>query len=126
MIVDWTEEFDHWFTSAEKEGGKRFIYATHLINVLMRLPCRPTVESPELVRVKQARRYELWRVAHRFDPEVAVRVICWFPSDQQVVVALVGFDKKQIGDVFYASGVARGEALVDAWIHRYGEKDSGG
>jgi hypothetical protein len=34
---------------------------------------------------------------------------------------LVGFDKKQIGDVFYASAATRGEALVDQWIRQHGE-----
>ncbi len=33
------------------------------------------------------------------DPDVAVRVICWFPADDHVVIALVGFGKKAIGDV---------------------------
>ena len=71
-------------------------------------------------QVRQARRHELWRVAHPFDPAVAVRIICWFPSNDQVVLALVGFDKKSIGDVFYASAAARGEALVDAWLRQKG------
>jgi hypothetical protein len=48
-----------------------------------------------------------------------VRIICWFPSDETVVVALVGFDKKSIGDVFYTSAAARGEALVDQWIRQH-------
>jgi hypothetical protein len=52
------------------------------------------------------------------DPEVAVRIICWFPAEGQVVIALVGFGKKAIGDVFYASAAARGEALVDAWLRQ--------
>jgi hypothetical protein len=33
---------------------------------------------------------------------------------------LVGFDKKTIGDVFYASAATRGEALVDAWLRQKG------
>ena len=70
-----------------------------------------------------ARRHELWRVAHPFDPAVAVRLICWFPSTEEVVIALLGFDKKAIGDVFYASAVARGEALVDAWLRQKGITD---
>ena len=36
------------------------------------------------------------------------------------MIALVGFDKKAIGDVFYASAAARGEALVDAWLRQKG------
>jgi hypothetical protein len=39
------------------------------------------------------------------------------------VIALVGFDKKAIGDVFYASAAARGEVLVDAWPREKGNSD---
>jgi hypothetical protein len=44
-------------------------------------------------------------------------------ADDQVVIALIGFDKKAIGDVFYASAAARGEALVDAWLRQKGNPD---
>jgi len=60
------------------------------------------------------------RAAHPYDPDVAVRIICWFPANDQIVLALVGFDKKSIGDVFYASAAARGEAIVDAWLRQKG------
>jgi hypothetical protein len=53
-------------------------------------------------------------------PDVAVRIICWFPANDQVVLTLAGFDKKAIGDVFYASAAARGEAFVDAWLRQKG------
>jgi len=62
-------------------------------------------------------------VAHPHDAEVAVRLICWFPADEELVIALVGFDKKKIGDVFYASAAARGEALVDAWLRQKEKPD---
>jgi hypothetical protein len=39
------------------------------------------------------------------------------------VVALIGFDKKPIGDVFYASAAVRGEALVDTWLRQKGSSD---
>jgi hypothetical protein len=32
------------------------------------------------------------------------------------VLALTGFDKKSIGEVFYASAAARGEAIVDTYV----------
>jgi hypothetical protein len=44
------------------------------------------------------------------DPDVAVRIIYWLPANDQVVLAPTGPDKKSIGDVFYASAAARGEA----------------
>ncbi len=34
------------------------------------------------------------------------------------MIALVGFNKKAIGDVFYASAAVRGEAMVDAWLRQ--------
>jgi hypothetical protein len=86
-------------------------------------PPAPEEETATFKRVRQARRHELWRVAHPFDPSVAVRIICWFPSDTEVVIALVGFDKKAIRDVFYASAAARGEAMVDAWLRQEGSSN---
>ena len=37
------------------------------------------------------------------------------------MIVLVGFDKKAIGDVFYASAAIRGDALVDAWLRQKGD-----
>jgi hypothetical protein len=38
---------------------------------------------------RQSGRYELWRVSHAYHPQVAVRLICWFPPGTgTVVVAL--------------------------------------
>ena len=54
-------------------------------------------------------------------PDVAVRIICWFPANDQIVLALAGFDKKAIGDVFYASAAGRGEAIVDAGLRQEGK-----
>jgi hypothetical protein len=68
-----------------------------------RPPERPAGESATFKRVRQARRHELWPVAHPFRAGVAVRLICWFPDVENVVVGLLGFAKKAIGDVFYAS-----------------------
>jgi hypothetical protein len=42
------------------------------------------------------------------------------PLGESMPQRLVGFDKKSIGDVFYASAAARGEAIVDAWLRRKG------
>jgi hypothetical protein len=120
VIVDWTDEFDRCLTHAEEQGGRLLATATVLLQELNELPARPEEESATFKRVRQARRHELWRVAHPFDPAVAVRIICWFPANDQVVLALVGFDRKSIGDGFYASAAARGEALVDAWLRQKG------
>lgn len=123
--MDWTDEFDRWLTHAEEQGGLLLETATALLQALNELPAKPAEESATFKRVQQARRHELWRVAHPFNPDVAVRLICWFPSDEEVVIALVGFDKKTIGDVFYTSAAARGEALVDALLRQKGSSDDG-
>ena len=39
------------------------------------------------------------------------------------MIALVGFDKKAIGDVFYVSAAVRGESMVDAWLRQKGSSD---
>jgi hypothetical protein len=126
VIVDWSDEFDRWLSHAEEQGGRLLAVATALLQELSGLPSKPTEESATFKRVQQARRHELWRVAHPFDPDVAVRVICWFPSGEEVVIALVGFGKKAIGDVFYASAAARGETMVDAWLRQKGSSDERG
>ena len=82
MIVDWTDEFDRWLTNAEEQGGKLLEVAVALLQALNDLTAKPDEESPTFKRVRQARRHELWRVAHPYDPDVAVRIICWFPGQQ--------------------------------------------
>lgn len=121
MIVDWSEEFDRWLTRVEEQGGRLLEVATALLQALVELPRKPSEESATFQRVRQARRHELWRVAHPYDPDVAVRIVCWFPGEEHVVLALVGFDKKSIGDAFYASAAVRGEAVVDTWLRQQGE-----
>jgi hypothetical protein len=118
VLVDWSPEFDQWLGHVEAQGGRVLEIATALLQALMELQQKPE-ESATFKRVRQAKRHELWRVAHPYDPEAAVRIICWFTSDETVVVALMGFDKKSIGDVFYTSAAARGEALVDQWIRQH-------
>lgn len=110
VIVDWTDEFDRWLDHAEKQGGRILTIAVALLQTLTDLPTKPAEESATFKRVRQARRHELWRVAHPFDPEVAVRIICWFPADDEVVIALIGFDKKNRGRVLRKRDSTRGSA----------------
>ncbi len=75
-------------------------------------------------RVRQARRHEPWRVAHPFHPDVAVRVIVWFPSVEHAVVVMFGFDKARVGDVWYGRADVEGQANLDEWIGQ--QADEGG
>ncbi len=77
--------------------------------------------------VRQSRRYQLWRVAHAFHPEVAVRLICWFPPDTgTVVVALFAAGKARLEDVFYDGVAARADPLIDQRKRETGYEDKPG
>jgi hypothetical protein len=81
-------------------------------------------ETATLRRVRQSRRYLLWRVSHAYHPEVAVRLICWFPPEAAtVVVTLFAADKAKLGDVFYDGVAARGDPLVDQWKRETGYEE---
>jgi hypothetical protein len=101
------------------QGGPAVEWATALLAELQDLPAPPRQETATLKRVRQARRHELWRLAHPYDPDVAVRIIVWFPDKATAVIALVGFDKARLGDVWYASAAARSEAMVDQWLREH-------
>jgi hypothetical protein len=76
----------------------------------------PTEDTASLRRVRQSKRYTVWRTSHPFEPGVAVRLICWFPPDSEtVVVALFAGEKAAIGDVFYNSVGHRADMLIDQW-----------
>ena len=79
MRIQASREFSTWFTNIKNEGGPVLTRAGALLGALRDLQAKPAVESATLKRVRQATRHEIWRVAHPFDPAVAVRVLCWFP-----------------------------------------------
>ena len=88
------------------------------LDQLRNLTAPPTeeAETATLRRVRQSRRYQLWRVSHAYDPEVAVRLICWFPPKADtVVVALFAAEKAKLGGVFYDSVAARADPMIDQW-----------
>lgn len=95
--------------------------------VLRALPCVPEMETPELKAVRQSRRYQVWRLSHRFKPGYAVRTIVWFTPSGQAVVALFAGDKAQMGDLFYDTVGQRADQIIDEWLRdRAGEKREGG
>jgi hypothetical protein len=105
-----------WLRNAKEAGGPLHLRALALLDYVLNLSGRPAGETATLKRVRQAKRYEIWRLAHPFDPDVAVRILCWFPDEDVVVVALVAGDKKRISDEWYDSATPRAEAAVDQWL----------
>ena len=125
MDIDWPTEFGRWLDRLEGEarsGEQRsrtiLAFAARALDQLRNLAEPPTeaTETATLRRVRQSRRYPLWRVSHAYLPEVAVRLICWFPPEAgTVVVALFAADKAEHGDVFYDSVATRADPMIDQW-----------
>jgi hypothetical protein len=107
-------------TRVEDRGGPALEWMLALLEELEELDRAPTEETATLKRVRKARRHELWRLAHPFDPDVAIGIIVWLPDDETAVIALMGFDKARFGDVWYTSAAIRCEALVDQWLRDKG------
>jgi hypothetical protein len=124
MRITAGREFRTWLAEIQKEEGPGRTQTLALIGYLRDLPARPELETATLKRVRQAKRHEIWRLAHPFDPEVAIRILCWFPDTHTAVVALVGGDKVRIGDVWYDSATPRAEAAVDQWRREHAEEQS--
>jgi len=94
------------------------VFAARALDQLRTLSEPPSrdSETATLRWVRQSRRYPLWRVSHAYHPQVAVRLICWFPPDTgTVVVALFAVDKAKLGDVFYDGVASRADPLIDQW-----------
>ncbi len=122
MKVEWSPRFEKAFERAkataitgEAVAQERYNYLRALLAELERLADRPESESRTFKRVRQARRYELWRVAHPHSPVIAVRIIVWFPSPGRAVLALFAFDKAKLGDIWYGRATRESEAVIDQW-----------
>ena len=126
MRIEWSDEFDDFLSHAEARDAEgdptRLVLLAAMLDALRELEQEPEDETAAFKLVREARRHRLWRVAHPFREDAAVRIICWFPEPDVVVVALVAFDKAVHGDVFYTSAAIRAEALADQWLR---ERNSG-
>ena len=133
MELFWPESFDEQLDRLEDEvdhGDERaravFEYVVAEMDYLRRLPAPPTSETPTLKPVRQSKKHEVWRVSHPYHHGIAVRLICWFPPDENTaVVALFSGDKANMGDVFYDSVGSRADQIIDQWI-REGEGEENG
>lgn len=121
MLIDWTNEFDDYFTRLEESSDpvdqERLDLLLAELGVLEDLRRAPLEESATLKRVRQSRRYPVWRVSHPFRDGVALRLIVWFPDAAHVVVALFAGDKARMGDVFYDSVGGRADVAIESWLH---------
>lgn len=133
MDVDGPEEFFNWLDRIEAkakagdEHSRRLLArAADALNQLRGLETPPVEDKPDLKRVRQSKEYLVWRTAHPFDPEIAFRLICWFPpGGSTVVVALFAADKARMGDVFYNSVGSRADVAIRRWLNETQEDDHG-
>ena len=122
MRIQASREFGVWFENARTADGPLLTRAASLLAVLRDLAAKPDEETSTLKRVRQSSRHEIWRLGHPFDPNVAVRILCWF-AEERVVVVLIGGDKAGMSDVWYDSATQRAEAAVDQWKREHDTKE---
>lgn len=126
MNVERSSNFARWTATLIEKAKAGDPYSQRVaarvldqLRYLQALPEAPIDESATLKRVRQSRKYRLWRLSHAFDPEVAVRTICWFDSARDTaVVALLAADKRSMGDVFYDSVGSRADQIIEEWLRQ--------
>jgi len=135
MRIEWSDEFDRWFSRLEAKveahevtARKTYDYIAAAFDLLRQLPHSPSMDeaTAQLRPVRQSGRYQVWRTAHAFDPDVAVRLIVWFsPDTDAAVVTLFAGDKKTIGDIWYSSVGTRADAAIERWLAEQEDDDDG-
>lgn len=103
---------------ANRTGGTALLLAME--KAILALPHEPVEESVTFKRVQQARKHRLWRVSHPYRPNIALRIILWFPDPSSVVIALLGHNKAQTGDAWYGYAATQGQAIVDQYLRTQG------
>jgi len=97
----------------------RYLYAE--LKYLEQLPEPPDEDTAILKKVKQSRKYQVWRLSHPFDPNIAVRTICWFDlAENAIIVVLFAGDKADMGDVFYDSVGTRSDQIIEQYLRAKG------
>ncbi|KQR50493.1 hypothetical protein ASF88_19930 [Leifsonia sp. Leaf336] len=121
MNIDWSRDFDRQLDRLEADKSERGQQVYRLLVLMLRrlreLDAAPVEETAMLKRVRQSRQYPVWRVSHPYREGIALRLICWFPPDQdRVVVALFAGEKASMGDVFYDSVGTRADQIIERWL----------
>lgn len=122
--VDAPEEFFDWLDRVEAKADagdaasvRMLARVTDALVQLRELDGPPAEDRLDLKRVRQSKKFPVWRTAHPFDAQIALRLICWFPpGSTTVVVALFATDKARMGDVFYDGVGARADVAIERWI----------
>jgi len=97
----------------------QYLYAE--LKYLEQLPEPPNEDNAVLKKVKQSKKYQVWRLSHPFDSNIAVRTICWFDlAENAIIVVLFAGDKAGMGDVFYDSVDTRADQIIEQYLRAKG------
>lgn len=122
MQIDWPREFNDQLDRLESDTTERGREGLQLLTFMLKrlrdLDSAPVQDTAMIKRVRQSKQHPVWRVSHPYVAGVALRLICWFPPDEdRVVVALFSGDKASMGDVFYDTVGVRADRLINRWRH---------
>jgi hypothetical protein len=86
---------------------------------LTRLSERPIEPTAHLTPVVQATRHNIWRIRHPHQDGYAVRLLLWFPDDNdgEIVIVFAG-NKHPNHDHWYDRAIRETEAAVDQLIRQ--------
>ena len=112
-----TAAFVRWFQRAEDPELARLV--NQLRRALTWLPERPTEPTAQLTPVVQASRHNIWRIKHLHQDGYAVRLLLWFPDDNdyEIVIVFAG-NKHPNHDLWYDRAIREAEAAVDQLIRQ--------
>lgn len=131
MQLEVSRDFARWVERAKSKAAQGSAYHRRILELvavalieLRNLQRAPVDDKPSLKRVRQSKRFEVWRTSHPYEEGIAVRLICWFPPDDpgSCVVTLFGADKARMGDVFYDSVGHRADMAIDQWLREKGRE----
>lgn len=123
MQVETSRQFKRWVedlagkaSSGDQIALRAAQYVRDELGYLTGIEHEPHEDTATLKWIRQKKKYRAWRLSHPFDMDMAIRIICWFPPDEEtVVVILFAGDKAPMGDVFYDSVGTRADQAIDQW-----------
>ena len=112
-----TAAFVRWHQRIEDPELARLV--NQLRRGLTRLTERPTEPTAHLTPLVQATRHNIWRIKHPHQDDYAVRLLLWFPddNDDEIVIVFAG-NKHPNHDLWYDRATRETEAAVDQLIRQ--------
>ncbi len=119
--IDWSRDFDRQLDRLEADTSERgqrvYRLLTLMLNQLRDLEVTPIEDTAMIKRVRQSKQHQVWRVSHPYREGIALRLIVWFPPDDNtVVLTLFAGEKAAMGDVFYDSVGTRADQVIERWL----------